>query len=441
MFRKAQRKRSKLRLAIIGPAGSGKTYSSLVIAMGLVGEGGKIALVDTENGSGELYSHLCEYDVAPLTPPFSPEKYIEAIKAAEKMGYDVLIIDSLSHAWAGQGGILDIQDKAAKAVKNFFAAWREVTPMHNRLVDAMLHANLHIIVTMRAKTAYEVQQDGQGCVKPVKIGLAPIQRDGLEYEFTVVLDLAIDGHVASVSKDRTGLLDGQFFTPTPDTGRVLRDWLESGASESQQPATPPKGSTHPTKQKRRRTEEWDVDPKIFGAKKISTCGAHPNQLAAIKEAAAKSGVDIKKRVQEITGYAQLSYLTREEADMLLKEIQGESTDPWSELEKALKAHDWHWRAADDQRAYREGQTAEQRLIALHARCAKIDKGRADELWRQYSPSTTGGDQGDDMIECHLDRMRLVSKSRHCMAGKCEEREREGWCPEVDPQPEGERESA
>lgn len=227
MFRKAQRRQSKLRLALSGPSGSGKTYSGLLIAKGLVGEGGRVALVDTEHGSGELYSHLLEYDVAPLDAPYSPARYIEAIQEAEQAGYAVLVIDSLSQAWSGVGGVLEMHDQAAAAVRNSFAAWREVTPEHNRLVETILASPLHIIGTMRTKTAYEVQSEG-GKNKVVKVGLAPVQRDGVEYEFTTVLDLSVEGHVATASKDRTGLFDGTHFVPGEDTGQQLQRWLSTG---------------------------------------------------------------------------------------------------------------------------------------------------------------------------------------------------------------------
>lgn len=224
MFRKAERKKAKLRLGILGPAGSGKTYSAILITKGL---GGKVALIDTEHGSGELYSHLMDYDVATLTAPFSPEKYIQLIHGAEQAGYNTLIIDSLSHAWSGDGGVLDMHDKATAATRNSFTAWREVTPQHNALVDAILQSPLHIIATMRTKTAYEVSQEN-GKAKVVKVGLAPIQRDGMEYEFTAVFDLSIDGHIATASKDRTTLFDGKHFKPSVDTGKELLEWLDSG---------------------------------------------------------------------------------------------------------------------------------------------------------------------------------------------------------------------
>ena len=227
-FRKAERKKAKLRLAIAGPAGSGKTYSALLIAQGL-SPNSKIALIDTEHGSGELYSSLAGYDVATLTPPFSPERYITLIREAEQAGYDVLIIDSLSHAWEGEGGCLELHDRATAASRsgNSYTAWREVTPQHNALVEAMLQSPCHIIATMRSKTAYELSDDGNGKKKPIKVGLAPVQRPGMEYEFTVVLDLSVERHIATATKDRTSLFDGQHFIPTAATGEALQQWLES----------------------------------------------------------------------------------------------------------------------------------------------------------------------------------------------------------------------
>lgn len=237
MFKKAERKAAKLRIAIMGTSGTGKTYSALQIGKGL---GGKVALLDTERGSGSLYAHVADYDVAEVSAPFAPEKYIQVIKAAEQAGYTTLIIDSLSHAWAGEGGMLDMQDKAAKSSRsgNSYMAWREVTPHHNKLVDAILQSKMHIILTLRTKTAYEVQDDGRGKKVPVKIGLAPVFRDGIEYESTVVLDISTD-HIATASKDRTGLFTSP-FQPTVETGQGLLAWLEQApAAEEEPPAFQP----------------------------------------------------------------------------------------------------------------------------------------------------------------------------------------------------------
>lgn len=229
MFTKAERKKAKLRLALCGVSGSGKSYSALLIAQGLAPEG-RIALIDTENGSGELYSDIADYDIASLRPPYMPDRYMALIRNAETAGYAVLVIDSLSHAWAGEGGILDMHDRATQASKtqNSFTAWREVTPQHNALVETIIGADLHIITTMRTKTAYDMVDDGNGRKKPVKIGLAPVQRDGMEYEFTTVLDMSVEGHVATASKDRTRLFDGSHFVPSKATGEAFLEWLEGG---------------------------------------------------------------------------------------------------------------------------------------------------------------------------------------------------------------------
>lgn len=225
-FRKAERRKAKLRLGLTGPAGSGKTYGALLIAMGL---GGKIALIDTENGSGDLYAHLGNYDVCTLDAPYTVQKYLTAIDEAERAGYDVLIIDSLSHAWAGEGGLLDQQGKIADSGRgNSYTAWRQVTPWHNKLVEAMLTSKCHIIATMRAKTEYVQEKNDKGKTEIRKVGMAPVQRDGMDYEFGVVFDLDVN-HNATVSKDRTTLFDGQIFRPSQKTGEALRAWLESGA--------------------------------------------------------------------------------------------------------------------------------------------------------------------------------------------------------------------
>ncbi len=223
-IRKAERKKAKLRLGIAAPSGAGKTYSALLLAMGL---GGKIGLIDTEHGSGDLYAHLGDYDIISIEAPYSISKYTDAIKAFEKAGYSTIIIDSLSHAWAGEGGLLDKQGKMADRGTNSFSAWRTITPEHNALVDAMLRSPCHIIATMRAKQEYVLETNDKGKQQPKKVGMAPVQREGMEYEFTVMLDVDMH-HVASASKDRTSLFDGRFFKISQETGTELLAWLETG---------------------------------------------------------------------------------------------------------------------------------------------------------------------------------------------------------------------
>jgi hypothetical protein len=228
-FHKAERRAAKIRIGLVGPAGSGKTYSALLLAAGL---GGPVALIDTEAGSGELYAGspgIPEYDVCTLEPPYTVQKYLSAIGEAEAAGYVTLVIDSLSHAWAGEGGLLDQQGKIADSGRgNSYTAWRSITPLHNRLVESILTSKCHIVATMRAKTEYVVETNDKGKQVPKKVGLAPVQREGLDYEFTLVLDLDAR-HNATASKDRTGLFDGQIFPITPKTGEALRRWLEGGS--------------------------------------------------------------------------------------------------------------------------------------------------------------------------------------------------------------------
>lgn len=238
-IRKAQRRKAKLRLALIGPSGSGKTMSALKLAFGI---GGKVGIIDTENGSADLYASLGDYDVITLEKPYTVGKYREAITAFENGGYDTIIVDSLSHAWAGAGGLLDKQGQIAnRPGTNSYAAWREVTPDHNALVEALLSSRCHIIVTMRVKTEYVLETNDRGKQAPRKVGLAPVQRDGVEYEFTVVMDIDID-HKAAASKDRTTLFDGWRDTITEGTGRQLLQWLEIGTDE---PAPAPGPAARP----------------------------------------------------------------------------------------------------------------------------------------------------------------------------------------------------
>lgn len=235
-FHKATKTRAKLRLALIGPAGSGKTYSALSIAQGL---GDKIALVDTEYGSASKYADRFTFDTLELTS-CAPERYIDAITDASASGYDVLIIDSLSHAWAGKDGLLEFVDKRAKAsdTGNSFGAWRDATPKHNALVDALLAAPLHLIVTMRAKMEYVLEKNDKGKSVPRKVGLQPIQRDGLEYEFDIVGDMKLEGKALVVSKTRySGLAEEVIEKPGKKLGQRLKAWLSDGVEQAPVTAT------------------------------------------------------------------------------------------------------------------------------------------------------------------------------------------------------------
>lgn len=244
----AQRKKAKLKLGMSAPSGGGKTLGALLIAYGLMKEKypklkeseiwSKVAIIDSENGSGELYVgkeigniRIGEYNAITLTPPFEADKYSQAIELCQEAGMEVAIIDSTTHLWAGQGGLLEQQGNIAKRTGNSYTAWRDVTPQHNRFIDKMLQSDLHIIATMRSKTDYVQEKDSNtGKTVVRKVGLNPIQKDGMEFEFTSFLEIDAE-HNAFGSKDRTGIVDQKYFMITPEIGREFMRWLESGSED------------------------------------------------------------------------------------------------------------------------------------------------------------------------------------------------------------------
>ncbi len=222
-LRQSERKKAKIKLALQGPAGSGKTYSSLLLAKGITGgDLSKVAIIDSENGSADLYAHLGSYNVLTLSPPFTPENYIKAIDVCANAGMEVIIMDSISQAW---DELLDFHSKLAG---NSFTNWAKITPRHKAFVDKILQTNAHIIATMRTKQDYVLNQK-DGKFIPEKVGLKSVQRDGLDYEFTLVFDVDIK-HFVVASKDRTGLFMGKpEFIISDNTGKEILDWCHSGS--------------------------------------------------------------------------------------------------------------------------------------------------------------------------------------------------------------------
>ena len=224
-FERAQRRRAKARVLICGPSGSGKTKGALYLAQGF---GGKTAMIDTEHGSGSLYSDVMEYDVVELKPPYTPEAYTKLIRQAAEAGYENLIVDSISHEWNGTGGLLESVDAASGGPGGKFKAWGTATPRHNAFIDSILSSPLNIFCTVRSKQDFALVEKDGGGKEVKKLGMAPITRDGMEYEFTCVLDVSVDRHMATSNKDRTGLFDGQHFVIKPEHGAKLKAWLDSG---------------------------------------------------------------------------------------------------------------------------------------------------------------------------------------------------------------------
>lgn len=232
-LKKAIRKQSFLRLNLSAPSGAGKTMSALLLAKGLVGDWSKIAVIDTENGSASLYSHLGEFLTLDLTPPFSPERYTEALNTCLNAGMSCIIIDSSSHEWSGKGGCLEINEALAQAKykNNTWSAWNETTPRHDAFVQNLLQAKAHIITCTRSKMETVMGEDR----KVKKVGLKDIQRDGWEYELTVSLSIDRDTHTAIASKDRTNLFEGKDpFIITEQTGVLVKEWCESGEAPKSQ---------------------------------------------------------------------------------------------------------------------------------------------------------------------------------------------------------------
>lgn len=223
-LRQSERKKAKIKMALQGSAGSGKTMSALLLANGLTnGELSKVAVIDSENGSADLYAHLGQYNVLTLKPPFTPENYIKAIEVCEQAGMEVIIIDSISQSWE------ELLDYHSSLAGNSFTNWAKVTPRQNAFIDKILQADAHIIATMRTKQDYVLNQK-DGKFIPEKVGLKAVQRNDLDYEFTLVFDVDIK-HFAVSSKDRTGLFMGKpEFIINTNTGKKILEWCNNGTN-------------------------------------------------------------------------------------------------------------------------------------------------------------------------------------------------------------------
>jgi len=247
-LKKAQRSKAYLKLGMSAPSGGGKTLGALLIAFGLMKEKypqepdeflwDKVAIIDTENMSGELYVdytvpstgfHVGHYNAVTLTAPFKADKYTQAIELCREAGIEVCIIDSTTHLWSGTGGLLEEQGNISKRTGNSYTAWRDITPQHSKFVEAMLQTPMHIIATMRAKQEYVQEKNQEGKSKVTKLGLEPEQRKGMEYEFTTFFEIDAE-HNTFGSKDRSSIFDQQTFVITPDVGRKMMKWLMGGVT-------------------------------------------------------------------------------------------------------------------------------------------------------------------------------------------------------------------
>lgn len=220
----AERTRVKLRLNLASPSGFGKTHSALLIAYGISGDWQKIAVIDTENDSASLYSHLGQFKTLSLHPPYTPDRYIEAIKTCENAGMEVIIIDSITHVWKGQGGLLEYQNSLGGRYQD----WAKATPLYSKWLNTILQSKSHIITTNRKKQGYNMITEGNR-TKVEKVGLEDEIRDGYEYEMALAFEIVNDKHMAKASKDRTQLFaDKPEFVITVETGKLIKAWCEQG---------------------------------------------------------------------------------------------------------------------------------------------------------------------------------------------------------------------
>ena len=217
-FVPAEKSQLKARVLISGAAGSGKTMAALELASAL---GSRVAVIDTENGSAALYSDKYKFEMLNLQPPYPPEDFVQAIKIAENSGFDVIVVDGITPEWSGSGGCLDLHTKLGGR----FQDWAKITPRHRSFIQKILECSTHIICTCRSKQGYAMDEQSK---KVTKLGMAPEQRDGLDYEMTLVFNIINQTHLAEATKDRTGLFDGKQFLISKNTGLQILEWLNSG---------------------------------------------------------------------------------------------------------------------------------------------------------------------------------------------------------------------
>lgn len=227
-FTKATKRKAKARIAITGPAGSGKTYTALRVASAMCT---KLAVIDTEHGSASKYASDFTFDVLELNE-FHPNNYVEAIKAAADAGYDGLVIDSASHEWSGKGGCLELVDMYAKRRSgNTYAAWADVTPLHTGFIEAIHSAPMHVFANFRSKMDYLQSEDPKTGKKVIqKVGMAPITRDGAEYEFDIVGDLDLEHNMVITKSRCKALADKMIPFPGEQFAKAVSEWLTDGAS-------------------------------------------------------------------------------------------------------------------------------------------------------------------------------------------------------------------
>lgn len=287
-FKKAKRIQAKVKIAVGGPSGSGKTMGALLLGYGLIKAEhpdwsdatcwDKICICDTENASGSLYVgaqvggvHIGEYNTIQIAPPFEEQTLIDSISMCESHGIEVIIIDSATAFWQGEGGALQTQGKIAERTGNSFTSWKSIRVDQAKMMNAILQSKCHVISAYRAKTEYVQEKNDKGKTIVRNIGMGIIAEGNTEYEYSVFF-LLDNSHNASAIKDRTGIFDNQIFTITPDTGKKLYQWMAEGEVAPPQPviqkAAPAEDSPAPVDAERVAKAIAAVDPLIKAAVQV-----------------------------------------------------------------------------------------------------------------------------------------------------------------------------
>jgi hypothetical protein len=300
-FEKAKREQIKLKIALMAPSGAGKTYGALRLAKGF---GGRTAFIDTENKRGKYYANEFDYDYLEIKPPYTPEKYIDAIDEALNEGYDNIIVDSTSHEWMGKGGILEIKNTMPGA--NDYVKWAVLTPRHNRFLDKLIFSDANVIMCLRGKDEYILETNDKGKQVPRKVGLGAQQRDGIEYECSAAFMIDQDSHVAQVMKDNTHIFDGTrgeklYEMLTEEHGKAMMEWANSGEAVVPKP-----------KQEK---------PKIVPSSEVKADKANDEQWEAIIELMKQLGYGKEKMAEimkEKTNKDNSTDLTFDDANVIIE---------------------------------------------------------------------------------------------------------------------------
>jgi len=325
-FTPATRSAVPVKVALVGPSGSGKTYTALRLARGIAGSDGRVALIDTEHGSASLYADEFTFDTNLMQPPYSPGRFAQGIALAAQAGYDVLIVDGISPAWNGPGGVMEIVDQNAMG-GNSWSGWAKGSPAHQQLVQAILAAPIHLICTMRSKTAWVLETNAKGKQQPRKVGMEPIQRDGIDYEFSVVGELDLEHHFHVTKSRLRGVEVGETITePGEELGALI--FSSSRGVDTKDEPVPPYGpvggGSVPGGARADESAATDSDSSLLAPDDADTRPITAAQVSRLVTIAEKAGVGEAAQhniVEALTGQPSRRAIERWQYDQVISEIR------------------------------------------------------------------------------------------------------------------------